>query len=274
MTLGDFIFPEADSSNSEYFTLRDMNTKNHADDDDESQGGQMCSLPGNPLCPVTSLKMYLSKLNDGCQWMWQRPKAKLTEQDASWYVNAPLGKCILGSMLKRICKEAGCKMYTNHSLRATSISGQSRTPDSIPINPPRAELETENLPLTDSQLERVMEQIPDSIPINPPRAELETENLPLTDSQLERVMEQIPDSIPINPPRAELETENLPLTDSQLERVREQIPDTIPINPPRARQSTTTATGSTTYTVNVIDSKTRQPQYHFHGGCTVNIFNK
>ena len=72
---------------------------------------------------------------------------------------------------------------------------------------------------------------------------------------------------------AELETENLPLTDSQLERVREQIPNTIPINPPRARQSTTTATGSTTYMVNVIDSKTRQPQYHFHG-CTVNIFNK
>ena len=241
--------------------------------------------------------MYLSKLNDGCQWMWQRPKAKVTEQNASWYVNAPLGKCILGSMLKRICKEAGCKMYTNHSLRATSISILDRaghpSRDIMTVSGHRAESSIKNYVRTSEDKKKKMSRTLSEIyPSNPKtsgasvehpptskitedmNAELETENLPLTDSQLERVMEQIPDSIPINPPRAELETENLPLTDSQLERVREQIPDTIPINPPRARQSTTTATGSTTYTVNVIDSKTRQPQYHFHGGCTVNIFNK
>ena len=172
MTPGDFIFHEADSSNSEYFTLRDMNTKNHADDDDESQGGQMCSLPGNPLCPVTSLKMYLSKLNDGCQWMWQRPKAKVTEQDASWYVNAPLGICILGSMLKRICKEAGCKMYTNHSLRATSISILDRaghpSRDIMTVSGHRAESSIKNYVRTsEDKKKKNVTNIVRNLPIKP-----------------------------------------------------------------------------------------------------------
>ena len=122
MTPGDFVLHEADRNKGEYFTLRDMHTKTHADDNDESQAGQMCSLPGNPLRPVTSLKMYLSKRNTDCKWMWQRPKSKAKVTDATWYANAPLGTNTFGSMLKKICQEAGCKIYTNHSLRATSIS--------------------------------------------------------------------------------------------------------------------------------------------------------
>ena len=52
MTSGDFVLHEADRNDSEYLTLRDMHTTNHADDDDESQAGErMCPLPGNPLCP-------------------------------------------------------------------------------------------------------------------------------------------------------------------------------------------------------------------------------
>ena len=100
MTPGDFVLHEADRKNGEYFTLREMHTKNHADDDDESQAGQMCSLPGNPLCPVTSLKMYLSKLNTDCKWMWQRPKSKAKVTDASWYANAPLGTNTLRTLYR------------------------------------------------------------------------------------------------------------------------------------------------------------------------------
>ena len=52
MTSGDCVLHEADRNDSEYLTLRDMHTTNHADDDDdESQAGRKCPLPENPLCP-------------------------------------------------------------------------------------------------------------------------------------------------------------------------------------------------------------------------------
>ena len=106
----------------EYYTVRDMHTKNHQDDEDQSQGGQMHALPGNPRCPVMNIKKYLSKLNPQCEWMWQRPKQRVGEEDV-WYANSPVGKWTLSQMTKNICKAAGCtKHYTNHSLRATSIT--------------------------------------------------------------------------------------------------------------------------------------------------------
>ncbi len=40
-----------------------------------------------------------------------------------WFDNSPLGKDTLSNLTKKISKAAGCsKVYTNHCLRATSVT--------------------------------------------------------------------------------------------------------------------------------------------------------
>ena len=68
MRPGDFILHQ--ENDKEFFTLRDMGTENHPNDDQTSQGGQMHALPNNSRCPVAALKKYTSKLNPQCQHMW------------------------------------------------------------------------------------------------------------------------------------------------------------------------------------------------------------
>ncbi len=68
----DFVLYNDHAENGrEFYRLRDMSTKNHPDDDQESQGGRMYSIPGNDRCPVQALKKYIQKLNPQCEWMWQ-----------------------------------------------------------------------------------------------------------------------------------------------------------------------------------------------------------
>ncbi|XP_060758189.1 uncharacterized protein LOC132868911 isoform X3 [Neoarius graeffei] len=118
----DFVLHE--ENGHEFFTLRVVNPKNHqAEAAEESQGGQMHEIPGNLRCPVKTLKKYLGKLNPLCDYFWQRPKQRVDEDNSVWYDHVPLGKNTLESMTKKISEAAGCsKKYTNHSLRATSIT--------------------------------------------------------------------------------------------------------------------------------------------------------
>ena len=106
-----------------YITLKDTLTKNNREDDvEKSQGGIMTATNG-PRCPVASFLQYKDKLNPQCEWFWQRVKPKdQLHPSGPWYANAPLGKNIIGEKMKRISSHAGTKQYTNHCLRATSIS--------------------------------------------------------------------------------------------------------------------------------------------------------
>ena len=80
-------------------------------------------ISGHPLCPVASFKKYLDKLNPKSEDLWQRSLYSFTENSTTWYMDQPLGKNTLGNMLKTICKQSGLNyIYTNHSLRATSIT--------------------------------------------------------------------------------------------------------------------------------------------------------
>ena len=70
-----------------------------------------------------SLKLYVSKLNPSCTAFFQQPKQGVTNDDAVWYANRPLGINRLGEMMKNI--SAGAKLsqiYTNHSVRTTGIT--------------------------------------------------------------------------------------------------------------------------------------------------------
>lgn len=85
---------------------------------------------GTALCPVASFEKYLDKRHPGCEAFFQRPRQSVTpggsgsgEHSSSWYERKPLGKNSLGSMMSMISKAAQLSLvYTNHSVRATSIT--------------------------------------------------------------------------------------------------------------------------------------------------------
>ena len=77
--------------------------------------------PGNALCPVASFEKYLSKMPKHAKAFYLHPKRAEQLGDV-WYSLEPMGVNYLGSMLKRICEQAGTSViYTNHSIRSTTI---------------------------------------------------------------------------------------------------------------------------------------------------------
>ena len=80
-------------------------------------------FPGNINCPVASFESYISKLNQKCEALWQRPNDFVYESGTIWYNKSPVGKHLLGSMMTNISKRSQLsRHYTNHSIRATSIT--------------------------------------------------------------------------------------------------------------------------------------------------------
>jgi integrase len=108
-----------------YVQLRDHFTKNHRGDtnDDESQGGRLYPVLGHRLCPIATLQKYLAVLNPENECFWQRPKLGVSENQTVWYDNIAVGQNTLGAKLKTLSQELELsKMYTNHCLRATTIT--------------------------------------------------------------------------------------------------------------------------------------------------------
>ncbi len=74
-------------------------------------------------CPVKSLKLYLSKLNPDNELLFQQPKQKVKPDDEIWYTSRPVGaKTISGFMSKLSTDAKLSKRYTNHCIRATTIT--------------------------------------------------------------------------------------------------------------------------------------------------------
>ena len=73
-------------------------------------------------CPVRSFDLYVSELHPRCDAFFQRPDPNFKRKN-TWYVNAPLGKNTLCEMMKKMSSKAELsKVYTNHCLRASSIT--------------------------------------------------------------------------------------------------------------------------------------------------------
>ena len=84
-------------------------------------------------CPVQYFKKYLSLLNPGEEALFQRPKRSFSSSDKIWFDKSPLGVNTLSSMMKEISKAAQLsQLYTNHSVRATSITILDRA--GIPVH--------------------------------------------------------------------------------------------------------------------------------------------
>lgn len=79
---------------------------------------------GTAVCPVKSFEKFLSKRHPACDAFFQRPMETdpLCEQDP-WYHCWGLGLNKMTNMMREISLEANLsKMYTNHSIRATSTA--------------------------------------------------------------------------------------------------------------------------------------------------------
>ena len=99
----------------------DESTKNHQDDD-ESYGGNMYAIGGD-MCPVYTFQLYLSVLNDGNNFLFQRPKVGYFDNGKVMFDNARKGGTVLGNMMVSISTDADLsKRYTNHCIRATCVS--------------------------------------------------------------------------------------------------------------------------------------------------------
>ena len=83
----------------------------------------MYEIPGSPICPLQSMEKYLSKLNPHNAALFQRPKECTVPEDPIWYCNQVVGIHTLGIKMKNLSIDVNLsKLYTNHSVRATSIT--------------------------------------------------------------------------------------------------------------------------------------------------------
>lgn len=77
---------------------------------------------GGDSCPVSSFRLYISKLNPKCDAFFQKANVNY-DKTGLWYANAPVGKNTLAGFMKDISKRAKLsKEYTNHCLRVTAVS--------------------------------------------------------------------------------------------------------------------------------------------------------
>ncbi|KAK0135807.1 hypothetical protein N1851_028304 [Merluccius polli] len=117
----DSFVVKADENGVKYCTMSFYEeTKNAQERDEENRQGFMFEKAGDSRCPVASLQKYLAKLPQDAQAFYLHPTRDRPVVGEAWYQNTPLGINHLGSMLPRICKEAGTTVYTNHSLQSTS----------------------------------------------------------------------------------------------------------------------------------------------------------
>lgn len=70
--------------------------------------------PDNPLCPVKTFQLYLTKLNLACPSLFQRPHDGITKASRFWFHMFPLNNTMLALMMYDISKDAGLsRVYPN-----------------------------------------------------------------------------------------------------------------------------------------------------------------
>ena len=118
----DSLAVKIDGNGVEYIEkVVDELSKNHRENDVDQEGGVIYAT-GGKKCPVASFKLYIQKLNPKLNAFFQRPKVSPLTTDI-WYDAQVLGVKSIAKMMKRISTDAGLSFfYTNHSIRATSIS--------------------------------------------------------------------------------------------------------------------------------------------------------
>ena len=114
----------------EYYELAfNESTKKSQGDDYNEMNDQpiLLAQPGKRHCPVTSFKLYLSKLTN-IYALFQTPNPNFKYPTDRWYKATPVGENSIAKFLKIICENAGLnKIYTNHCIRGTTATAMHRS---------------------------------------------------------------------------------------------------------------------------------------------------
>ncbi|XP_065302691.2 uncharacterized protein [Dermacentor albipictus] len=88
-------------------------------------GASVPDDPENPLCPVRTFQLYLSKLNVACPALFQRPHDGITKTSRFWFHMFPLNNTMLALMMYDISKDAGLsRVYPNFCTQVLPEKGR------------------------------------------------------------------------------------------------------------------------------------------------------
>ena len=101
-------------------------TKQGSKRDETTKQARMYASGGKD-CPVGLLEDYISKLNENCDFFFQRPKRNFLNSN-TWYDNMVLGVNKISTMMSTISRKAELsQVFTNHCLRATAATALSQS---------------------------------------------------------------------------------------------------------------------------------------------------
>ena len=129
MLKDDFkVLTDRNSGERYVMKVRDEETKNHKEMDQDIISGFMPEMKGDKYCPVDSYIRYINALSPKSDKLWQTAKFKTFPQDGStiWYYGK-MGHNKDDSFVADICEKLKMeKRYTNHCLRVTAITNLMR----------------------------------------------------------------------------------------------------------------------------------------------------
>jgi hypothetical protein len=111
-----------DAQGRKCVTLMDNITKNHRGSSNQESYGGIITSSTDINCPVKLVELYVSHLCKSNKYLWQRPKLAFADSSES-YCDMKVGINKMSGFMKEICNQMDLsKCYTNHSVRATSIT--------------------------------------------------------------------------------------------------------------------------------------------------------
>ena len=115
---------KSDHTGTRFATIgyNEKSKKDHGEKKEFTEKEQrLYEQPDDPRCPVKSLELYLDKLHPDSNDFFQQ--ARSGSSDEIWYNGRPIGTNTLAKFMPNISREASLsRMYTNHCIRATSIT--------------------------------------------------------------------------------------------------------------------------------------------------------
>ena len=110
----------------EYCELSHNETQNHQNVYEGPQTRpRMYEMPEDDLCPIKSMKLYLSKLDPASDLFYTYPitSKNWKPADKIWYTIKQIGKNSIGDFMKKISKRLQLsRLYTNHEIRHTTVT--------------------------------------------------------------------------------------------------------------------------------------------------------
>ena len=122
-----------DEEGREYLTItHETHQKNYQggteDSSEEAQDKRMYSTDSES-CPVKAVKYFLSKCHPECKSLFNQCSRDVLRGNpvnyGVWYTETPVKVKAFSNFMPDICKNAGVKRYTAHSLRSTAITAMS-----------------------------------------------------------------------------------------------------------------------------------------------------